>query len=60
PAIILLAIPAGNQVGGILGMFLVVPFVAVVAATWRSLLATIEPDPAPPVAAGAEAAVPSG
>jgi predicted PurR-regulated permease PerM len=45
PAIILLAIPAGNQVGGILGMFLVVPFVAVVSATWRRLLETIGPEP---------------
>ena len=45
PAVILLAIPAGNQIAGILGMFLVVPFVAVVAATWRPLLELIGPDP---------------
>jgi predicted PurR-regulated permease PerM len=43
PAVILLAIPAGNEVAGILGMFLVVPFVAIVAATWRTALETIDP-----------------
>jgi predicted PurR-regulated permease PerM len=39
PAVILLAIPAGAEVAGILGMFLVVPFVAIVASTWRTLIA---------------------
>jgi predicted PurR-regulated permease PerM len=43
PAVVLVAIPAGNQIAGILGMFLVVPAVAVVAATWRSVLDSIEP-----------------
>lgn len=38
PAIILLAIPAGSDIAGILGMFLVVPVVAIIAATWRPLL----------------------
>jgi putative heme transporter len=41
PAVILMAIPAGNEVAGILGMFLVVPFVAVAAAIWRPLLASV-------------------
>ena len=38
PAIVLLAIPAGSAVAGILGMFLVVPLLGVVAATWRTVL----------------------
>ena len=33
PAIVLLAIPAGNEVAGIIGMFLVVPFLGIVAAS---------------------------
>ena len=41
PAVILMAIPAGNEVAGILGMFLVVPFVAVAAAIWRPLLQSV-------------------
>ena len=44
PAIILLAIPAGYEIAGILGMFIVIPFIAIVAATWRTLLSTIVPD----------------
>jgi predicted PurR-regulated permease PerM len=38
PAIILIAIPAGSALAGIIGMFLVVPFVGVVATTWRIVL----------------------
>ena len=41
PAVVLVAIPAGSAVGGIPGMFLVVPFIGVVAAVWRTVLATI-------------------
>ncbi len=41
PAVVLVAIPAGSAVGGIAGMFLVVPFIGVVAAVWRTVLATI-------------------
>ncbi len=48
PAIVLLAVPVGSAVAGILGMFLVVPVVAIVSATWRLVVATIEDDqPAP-------------
>jgi predicted PurR-regulated permease PerM len=65
PAVILLAIPAGNEVAGILGMFLVVPFVAIVAATWRTALETIDPhapEAAMPteLAGSGEAAMPAG
>lgn len=38
PAIVLLAIPAGGALAGIMGMFLVVPVIGVVATTWRSVL----------------------
>ncbi len=41
PAVVLVAIPAGAAVAGILGMFIVVPALAVVAATWRTVLAVI-------------------
>ena len=37
----LVAIPAGAAIAGILGMFLVVPALGVVAATWRTVLAVI-------------------
>jgi putative heme transporter len=39
PAVVLLAIPAGAAVAGILGMFVVVPVLGVVAVTWRTVLA---------------------
>ncbi len=48
PAIVLVAIPAGSAVAGILGMFIVVPVIGVVAATWRTVLAVMgERDVAP-------------
>ena len=52
PAIVLLAIPAGGQIAGILGMFLIVPFLGVVAVTWRLVLHVFDPDDTPPVAEG--------
>ena len=44
PAIVLMAIPAGGAIAGILGMFLVVPFLGVLAATWRTVLHLFDPD----------------
>jgi predicted PurR-regulated permease PerM len=41
PAIVLVAIPAGAAIGGILGMFLVVPVIGVIATTWRTVVAII-------------------
>ncbi len=41
PAVVLVAIPAGAAVAGILGMFVVVPAMGVVAVTWRTVLAII-------------------
>ncbi len=55
PAIVLVAVPVGGAVAGILGMFLVVPVVAIVSATWRLVVATIEDDDV----AAAEAAAPT-
>ena len=48
PAIVLMAIPVGNEVAGVLGMFLVVPAAAMVAATWRLLLTAIDATRTPP------------
>jgi putative heme transporter len=45
PAVILVAIPAGNAIAGIIGMFLVVPFLGVVAAVWRTLLRVLDTEP---------------
>jgi predicted PurR-regulated permease PerM len=38
PAIVLIAIPAGGQLAGVMGMFLAVPIMGIVAAVWRSLI----------------------
>ena len=41
PAVVLVAIPGGAAVAGMLGMFIVVPAMAVVASTWRTVLSVI-------------------
>jgi len=38
PAVVLVAIPAGSTIAGIFGMFIVVPLIGVVVATWRTVL----------------------
>ena len=64
PAIVLLAVPIGNALAGIVGMFLVVPVAGVIATTWRAVLQTIEaggatePRGAPPRAAPDDALCP--
>ncbi len=45
PAVVLVAIPAGNEVAGVIGMFLVVPFLGVVAAVWRTVLRVLDTGP---------------
>jgi predicted PurR-regulated permease PerM len=45
PAVVLAAIPAGNEIAGIVGMFLVVPFLGVVAAVWRTVLRVLDTGP---------------
>lgn len=42
PAIVLVAIPAAASVAGIMGMFVVVPALGMVAATWRTVLAIFD------------------
>jgi predicted PurR-regulated permease PerM len=45
PAVVLVAIPAGNAIAGVIGMFLVVPFLGVVAAVWRTVLLVLDTGP---------------
>jgi putative heme transporter len=70
PAVVLVAIPAGAAIAGVIGMFLVVPFLGVVSAVWRTVLRVLDtkpvdalepPTPAEPVGADpALSAAPSG
>jgi predicted PurR-regulated permease PerM len=46
PAVVLLAIPAGGALAGIAGMFLIVPILAVIQATWRSIVLVLGDEPA--------------
>jgi predicted PurR-regulated permease PerM len=65
PAVVLICIPAGGQLAGVMGMFLAVPLVGIVAAIWRSIIAvmsdrqhavalvgSISPPGAPPAESG--------
>ena len=55
PAIVLLAIPAGGQLAGVVGMFLAVPVLGLIAASWRSVLQVLgDRPPTPSVAPGAD------
>lgn len=58
PAIILLAIPAGGEIAGILGMFLIVPFLAIFGAVLRPVLELIADTS--PLTADPEALAPAG
>ena len=49
PAVVLVAIPAGNEIAGIIGMFLVVPFLGVVATTWRTVLRVLDTEEIEPI-----------
>ena len=51
PAVILLALPAGSAIAGVLGMVLVVPFIGIISETWRVVLHVFGP-----VATGTEPA----
>ena len=52
PAVVLVAIPAGGTLAGILGMFLAVPILGIAAGVWRHLLTAMgSEDPAIQVAA---------
>lgn len=52
PAIILIAIPAGGALAGVMGMFLVVPVIGIIAATWRTVLFVFGDAPAPDTTTG--------
>jgi predicted PurR-regulated permease PerM len=54
PAVVLLAIPAGGALAGIAGMFLIVPILAVIQATWRSVVLVLGDEPATPPPAMAD------
>jgi predicted PurR-regulated permease PerM len=45
PAVVLLAVPAGSAIAGIAGMFLAVPILAIVSATWRTVLRVLGDEP---------------
>ena len=47
PAMVLIVIPAGGALAGILGMFLAVPLVGIIGAVWRNVLAAIGEVPPP-------------
>ena len=57
PAIVLIVIPAGGALAGVLGMFLAVPLVGIIGAVWRHVLAAIGEVP-PPAAEAVEPAKP--
>ena len=59
PAIVLIVIPAGGALAGVLGMFLAVPLVGIIGAVWRHILAAIGEVPPPvPVPEAIEANAP--
>jgi len=49
PAIVLAGIPAAASLGGILGMFLVVPVLGVIVVSWRSVLRVLGTDVGEPL-----------
>jgi len=49
PAVVLLALPAGFQLAGVIGLFAAVPVTAVILAFARAVVAVVEPDPKPPL-----------
>jgi predicted PurR-regulated permease PerM len=53
PAIVLLAAPAGAAIGGILGMVMIVPIIAIITRTWRIVIHLFDPEDAQPTAASA-------
>jgi len=59
PAVVLLAIPAGSTIAGIFGMFIVVPLIGVIVATWRTVLFVLGDGPGDGGRATADAAAPT-
>ena len=48
PALVLVGIPAGSAIAGILGMFMVVPVLGIISATWRTVLDVMGSRATPP------------
>ena len=44
PAIVLLAAPAGGAIAGLVGMILIVPVIAMIQRTWRTVIGLFEQD----------------
>ena len=49
PALVLIVLPAGFQLAGIIGLFVAVPVTAVILAVAGATIAIMEPDPPPPL-----------
>jgi putative heme transporter len=47
PALVLIALPAGFQIAGVIGLFVAVPVTAVLLALRAAALSVLQPDPAP-------------
>ncbi len=47
PAVVLIALPAGAAVAGVVGLFVAIPVVAFVTAVWGSVVAILEPEENP-------------
>jgi len=45
PALVLVSLPAGAAVAGIIGLFVAIPVVAIVLAVWGALLTILDPGP---------------
>jgi putative heme transporter len=58
PAVVLLAAPAGAAIGGILGMVMVVPVVAIIVRTWRTVIHLFDPEHPEAAAAAAPSPAP--
>lgn len=59
PAVVLLAAPAGAAIGGVLGMVMMVPILAIINRTWRIVLHLFDPEhQQPPAPAPASPASP--
>ena len=50
PAVVLMAIPAGGAIGGLLGMVIVVPIISIIFHSWRTVLHLFDPEESQPVA----------
>jgi putative heme transporter len=59
PAVVLLAAPAGAAVGGLIGMVLIVPVIAIILRTWHTFIHLFDMEPMPAASAPAPAVAPA-